>query len=207
MTLTVWLSFFTICLLGAMSPGPSLAIVVKHSLAGGRLNGVVTAWAHAFGIAIYAMITLVGLAAILHQSPVIFRAISYLGAAYLAYLGIQALRSEGGIAAKLESGEKVSVFQSAKEGFLISLTSPKIMLFFTALFSQFVMVGSDFLTQSIVVATPYLVDGLWYTFIAFMLSSSGLLEKLRSKAVLIDKLSGVVLIALAVRVIWAGEAT
>ncbi len=201
MALTEWFSLFVVCLLGAISPGPSLAIVVKHCLAGGRLNGVVTAWAHALGIAIYALITLIGLAAILHQLPLIFKGISYFGAAYLAYLGIQALRSKGGIAARLESGEKVSVMQSAKEGFLISLTSPKIMLFFSALFSQFVAVNSDFSSQAIVVATPYFVDGLWYTFIAFMLSSPKLLETLRCKAILIDRLSGIVLIALAIRVI------
>lgn len=202
MTFTIWLSLFTICLLGAMSPGPSLAIVAKHSLAGGRVNGIASAWAHAVGIAIYALITLVGLAALLHQSPTVFRLLSYAGAAYLAYLGFNAIRSKGGIAAKLESGEAVSVWQSAREGFLISLTSPKIMLFFIALFSQFITIGSELVSRTIVVATPFLVDGLWYTLITFMLSSPLLLEKLRSKAVLIDRLSGVVLIALAIRVIW-----
>ncbi|WED27038.1 LysE family translocator [Vibrio sp. DW001] len=202
MTISVWLSLFTICLLGAMSPGPSLAIVVKHSLAGGRINGVATAWAHATGIAIYAFVTLVGLAALLHQYPTLFTVISYLGAVYLAYLGFLALRSKGGVAAKLESGERVSVLQSAKEGFLISVTSPKIMIFFTALFSQFVGVGAELSSRVIVVATPYFVDGLWYTFLAFMLSSPALLDKLKSKAVIIDRLSGIVLIALALRVVW-----
>ncbi|MFC1237193.1 LysE family translocator [Vibrio sp. F74] len=202
MTFSVWLSLFTICLLGAMSPGPSLAIVVKHSLAGGRINGVATAWAHATGIAIYAFVTLVGLAALLHEYPTLFTVISYLGAVYLAYLGFLALRSKGGVAAKLESGERVSVLQSAKEGFLISVTSPKIMIFFTALFSQFVGVGAELSSRVIVVATPYFVDGLWYTFLAFMLSSPTLLDKLKSKAVLIDRLSGIVLIALALRVVW-----
>ena len=47
MTITIWLSLFTICILGAMSPGPSLAMVAKHSLTGGRGNGLATAWAHA----------------------------------------------------------------------------------------------------------------------------------------------------------------
>ena len=61
MTLTTWLSLLAISALGAMSPGPSLAMVVKHSLAGGRTNGIATAWAHASGIAIYAFITLIGL--------------------------------------------------------------------------------------------------------------------------------------------------
>jgi threonine/homoserine/homoserine lactone efflux protein len=202
MTITVWLSLFTICLLGAMSPGPSLAIVAKHSLAGGRLNGIATAWAHATGIAIYALITLVGLAAILQQSPLLFKGISLAGALYLAYLGVNALRSKGGIAAKLESGEKVSVWHSAKEGFLISLTSPKIMIFFTALFSQFISVGHELSSKALIVATPYLVDGLWYTLITVMLSSPLFIDRLRSKAKLIDQVSGLVLIVLACRVIW-----
>ncbi|EKO3941617.1 LysE family translocator [Vibrio fluvialis] len=201
MTFTVWLSLFTICILGAMSPGPSLAMVAKHSLAGGRKNGLATAWAHAFGIGVYAFITLIGLAVVLHQSPLLFKTISYAGAFYLAYLGLNALRSKGGVAAKLESGESVSVWQSAREGLMISLLSPKIALFFIALFSQFVAVGNEFSSKALIVVTPFVVDGLWYTFITFLLSSPRLLDKLRARAVLIDRLTGVVLIALALRVV------
>ncbi|KGK13790.1 lysine transporter LysE [Vibrio navarrensis] len=201
MTLTVWLSLFTICILGAMSPGPSLAIVAKHALAGGRKNGLATSWAHAFGIGIYAFVTLIGLAVVLQQSPLLFKTISYAGAAYLAYLGANALRSKGGVAAKLESGEQTSVWQSAKEGFLISILSPKIALFFIALFSQFVALGNELSNQVIIVATPFIVDGLWYTFITIVLSSTKVVDKIRAKAQLIDRLSGVVLILLALRVV------
>ena len=201
MTFTVWLSLFTICILGAMSPGPSLAMVSKHSLAGGRLNGLAAAWAHAIGIGIYAFITLIGLAVVLQQSPLLFKTISYAGAAYLAYLGYNALRSKGGVAARLESGERTSIWQSAKEGFLISLLSPKIALFFIALFSQFVAVGDSVAAKGLIVLTPLVVDGLWYTLITFLLSSPRLIDKIRSKALLIDRLSGAVLILLAVRVI------
>lgn len=202
MTFTIWLSLFTICILGAMSPGPSLAIVAKHSLAGGRLNGLATAWAHAAGIGIYAFVTIIGLAVVLQQSPLLFKTISYAGAAYLAYLGYNALRSRGGVAAKLESGEQTSVWQSAKEGFLISLLSPKIALFFIALFSQFVAVGDSVSAKSIIVLTPLVVDGLWYTLITFMLSSPRFIDRIRSKAQLIDRLSGAVLILLALRVVF-----
>jgi len=201
MTFTIWLSLFTICILGAMSPGPSLAMVAKHSLAGGRLNGLATAWAHACGIGIYAFVTLIGLAVVLQQSPLLFKSISYAGAAYLAYLGYNAIRSKGGVAARLESGEQTSVWQSAKEGFLISLLSPKIALFFIALFSQFVAVGDSITAKGLIVLTPLVVDGLWYTLITFLLSSPRLIDKIRSKALLIDRLSGVVLILLAARVI------
>ncbi len=200
MTITVWLSLFMICLLGAMSPGPSLAMVAKHSLAGGRANGLATAWAHAFGIGIYAFITIIGLAVVLQQSPMLFKTVSIAGGAYLFYLGYNALRSKGGVASKLESGESVSLFQSAKEGFAISLLSPKIALFFIALFSQFVAVGHSWESKSVIVLTPFVVDGLWYTLITVFLSSPKVLEKLRRRAVMIDRLSGLVLILLALRV-------
>lgn len=95
MTITIWFSLLAICLLGAMSPGPSLAMIAKHSLAGGRMNGLIAAWAHAAGIGIYAFATIIGLAVVLEQSPMLFKGISLAGAAYLAYLGVNALRSKG----------------------------------------------------------------------------------------------------------------
>ncbi|WP_099610875.1 LysE family translocator [Vibrio fujianensis] len=201
MTLTVWFSLLSVSILGAMSPGPSLAMVAKHSLAGGRKNGLATAWAHALGIGGYAFITLVGLAVVLQRSPLLFSLISYAGGGYLAYLGINALRSEGGVAAKLESGESVSIIQSAKEGLLISLLNPKIALFFIALFSQFVSQSSELVSKIIIIVTPFIIDGLWYSLITLLLSSPKLLDKLRARAVVIDRLSGLVLIALAIRVL------
>lgn len=177
-------------------------MVSKHTLAGGRVNGLAAAWAHAIGIGIYALITIVGLAVVLQQSPILFKTISYAGAAYLAYLGFNALRSKGGVAARLEAGEKVSILASAREGFLISILSPKIALFFIALFSQFVALGNDLFNQFVIVATPLIVDGVWYTLITLLLSMPLVIDKIRQRAVLIDRISGVILIALALRVVW-----
>ncbi|MFV0576469.1 MAG: LysE family translocator [Vibrio sp.] len=202
MTLTTWFSLLLICLLGAMSPGPSLAMVVKHTLSGGRKNGLSAAWAHAFGIGLYAMFTIFGLAFLLHQFPTVFKLITYAGAAYLAWLGWNAVQSKGGIAAKLESGEECPASQSAKEAFLISILSPKIAIFFTALFSQFVAIQSAVSTKAVMVMTPFVVDGLWYTLVTFLLSSPFLLPWLRARAQWIDRISGIVLILLAIRVVW-----
>ncbi|MCW8332137.1 LysE family translocator [Photobacterium sp. SDRW27] len=201
MTFSIWLSLLMISILGAMSPGPSLAMVAKHSLAGGRLHGVVTSWAHACGVGFYALLTLLGLAVLLQQSPTVFSVITYAGAAYLAYLGVNALRSKGGVAAKLAAGEPASLLEAARDGLMISLLNPKLALFFIALFSQFVAVGTEMTSRAVIVATPLLVDGLWYTLIAFVLSNPKVLDKLRLKAQLIDRLSGVVLILLALRVV------
>lgn len=201
MTFSVWLSLFTVCLLGAMSPGPSLAMVAKHSLAGGRANGLATAWAHALGIGFYAFITITGLSVLLVQAPAVFKGITLLGALYLAYLGWNSLRSKGGVVEKLEKGEQASLKQAAKEGLMISLLSPKIMVFFTALFSQFVAMADSLSNQVVIVTTPLIVDGLWYSLITLLLSSPLFIEKIRAKALLIDRLTGIVLIGLAVRVL------
>jgi threonine/homoserine/homoserine lactone efflux protein len=201
MTFSAWLSLFAISLLGAMSPGPSLAMVVKHSLAGGRGNGLATAWAHSIGIGFYAFLTVVGLSVLLHQAEWLFRSISYVGAGYLAYLGWKAIRSRGGVVASLTSGTRVPVWHSAREGFLISLLNPKIAIFFTALFSQFIVVGHGVGGKAIIVITPLVTDGLWYSLITLFLSSPVILDRLKRKAAFIDRLSGLVLILLACRVV------
>ena len=201
MSFTVWLGLLAICCLGAMSPGPSLAMVVRHTLGGGRGKGIICAWAHSIGIGIYALVTLLGLAVVLKQAPMVFNGIAIIGALYLAWMGVQALRSKGGMSDKLAAGEVSSGLIAARDGIAISLFNPKIMLFFLALFSQFVMVADNLIGQSLIVLTPLVVDGLWYTVIALVLSHKSVLPKLRAKAALIDKLSGVVLILLAVRVL------
>lgn len=216
MSFTAWLSLLAICCLGAMSPGPSLAMVVRHTLTGGRGKGIVCAWAHSIGIGLYALVTLLGLAVVLKQAPMVFNGIAIIGALYLAWMGVKALGSKGGIADKLDAGtgadnasstdssagySRAATLVAARDGLAISLFNPKIMLFFLALFSQFVIAAESLFGQSLIVFTPLVIDGLWYTFIALVLSHPSVLPKLRAKAAIIDKLSGVVLILLAIRVI------
>ncbi|MDB2384245.1 LysE family translocator [Endozoicomonas sp.] len=202
MSLSIWLSLLMICLLGVMVPGPSLAVVTKHTLAGGRIHGLITAWSHAAGVGLYALMTLLGLALVFQQFPTLFKVISYGGAGYILYLGIRSLLSKGGVAETLAAGRKVSLKEASREGIAISLLNPKLALFFLALFSQYVAVGSELYSQAVIVATPLLVDGLWYTLVACTLSHPSVLKKLQQRARLIDKACGVVLILLACRVLW-----
>lgn len=202
MSFTTWLGLLAICCLGAMSPGPSLAMVVRHTLGGSRLHGIVCAWAHSIGIGIYALVTLLGLAVVLKASPLLFNGIAIIGALYLAWIGIQALRSKGGMQQNLAAGNKTSLLVAARDGLAISLFNPKILLFFLALFSQFVLAAETIAGQTLIVLTPLVIDGLWYTLIAIILSHSAILPKLREQGVWIDRVSGVVLIGLAGRVMF-----
>lgn len=202
MTLTAWLSIFMISVLGAISPGPSLAVVAKNTLGGGKINGVLTAWSHALGIGVYAFLTLFGLVLVLQENPAVFRVIAYAGALYLAWLGLSALRSKGGVASKLATGKTGSYLESMRNGLMISLLNPKIGLFFLALFSQFVHPEVGLTGKIITILTPMIVDGSWYSIIAVVLSQPKILQSLRSKAIWIDRLTGVVLLLLAARIIW-----
>jgi len=103
---------------------------------------------------------------------------------------------------KLAAGEATSLWVAARDGLAISLFNPKILLFFLALFSQFVLAAQTTTGQALIVFSPLIIDGLWYTVIAFVLSHSAVLPKLREKAKLIDRLSGIVLILLSIRVIY-----
>ena len=176
-------------------------MVVRHTLGSGRGHGIVCAWAHSIGIGVYALITLLGLAVVLREAPVVFNGIAILGALYLAWLGIQSLSSKGGMQEKLVGGTRASTLTAARDGIAISLLNPKILLFFVSLFSQFVLAAETAIGNALIVLTSLIVDGLWYSLVAMLLSRKQLLPKLREKAGLIDKLSGVVLILLALRVL------
>ena len=69
MTFTTWLTVASICLLGAMSPGPSLAVVLKQTLSGGRKTGLFAAITHGLGIGLYALLCISGIAVMIVASP------------------------------------------------------------------------------------------------------------------------------------------
>lgn len=200
MNAAVLLPLASICLLGAMSPGPSLAMVVRHTLSGGRVSGLAAAWSHALGIGIYALLTVTGLAVLLAKAPHLLEWISVVGGAYLFWLGAQAISAKHSIAATLEAGRQSSWKLALRDGLAISLLSPKIMLFFLALFSPLVALNSDG-EQGLLVATPLLIDGLWFSLIALTLSQPLILNWMRRQARWIDRLSGLLLMGLAVWVI------
>jgi threonine/homoserine/homoserine lactone efflux protein len=199
MTFTHWLSLISICLLGAMSPGPSLAVVLKSTLEGGHGKGYASAIAHGIGVALYGLLTVTGLAVLITRSPALFLGIQLLGAAYLIYLGIKALRSKG------HTGSQTAISPSgrnaAMEGFLVAFLNPKLAVFMLALFSQFLQPGFGLQEKSIMVATVGITDACWYALIVALVSRKTFLKKLQRNAQRIDRIFGVILILLAITVL------
>ena len=200
MPLSLWLSMSLICIFGAMSPGPSLAVVVQNTLSGGRLQGVITGITHAFGIVIWAGLTAGGIGLLITQRPDLFNAMRYAGAAFLLYLGIRSLRSKAGTANALQGSNNNPSTSAARDGFLIAILNPKIALFFLALFSQFVRPEAGMGEKVIMALTAGGIDALWYIIVAVVLSHSTILDRLRVRARFLNRLFGLILIGLAIRV-------
>ena len=95
MDATAWISIASVCAAGAMSPGPSLAVVVKNTVNGGRLEGVLTGVGHGLGIGFYAFAAVFGMAFVLDMVPGMSRGIEVAGGLYLAWMGVGALRHAG----------------------------------------------------------------------------------------------------------------
>lgn len=201
MPFTLWLSLAAVCAMGAMSPGPSLALVLRHTLGGGRLPGVAAALAHAMGVGLYALLTVWGLGALIARHPLLFQVITWAGAAYLAWLGVKALRA-GQASALQASGVATTQVQAARDGMLVALGNPKLILFFVALLSQFVSPDMSAAAKALIVATAMVIDGGWYVLVAVALSHSAVLPWLQARAHWLNRVTGVILLGLAIRVLF-----
>lgn len=200
MSILQWLSLAGVCLLGAISPGPSLVVIAHASLRAGKGVGLIAAWSHAAGVTLFALATVAGISAFLAEFPALFGALQLAGAAYLIYLAAKLLRSDG-MVLNLPTGEQSAGLAASRDGFSVAFLNPKLALFMLALFSQFVQSGYGAPELAIMVATAGLIDGAWYSLIALLLTRPRTLDLLSARARLIDRLFGAVLLALALFIV------
>jgi len=164
------------------------------------MQGVITGIAHGLGIVIWAGLTAAGIGLVITQHPALFDAIRYGGAVLLLYLGIKSFTNRSAASEALSRNTSALHQSAARTGFLIAISNPKIALFFLALFSQFVRPEAGITEKIIMALTAGVIDAIWYIVVALVLSQSRLLTWLRSRALVLDRVFGVILVALAIRV-------
>jgi threonine/homoserine/homoserine lactone efflux protein len=120
-------------------PGPSVLFVIGRSLALGRLGGLLSVVGNAIGMVPLVAAVALGVGALVAQSVVVFTIIKFVGAAYLVYLGVQAIRHRAD-AAEAVNGQAPSRshWRQLGEGFIVGVTNPKTIAFFVAVLPQFV---------------------------------------------------------------------
>ena len=198
MDFTALLGLSLVCAMGAMSPGPSLAVVLRNTISGGRTQGIMTGIGHGIGFSIYAMIAVTGLSAILIADETKFALLQWAGVIVLIWLSYNMLTHQPSDNPKehQSSGRRGFV-----EGFMISFLNPKILVFLVAVFSQFIdpqMTDTDRVTMAVIAG---IIDTTWYVLVAAVLSGTTVIDKLRENSTLIDRMIGVVLLVLAMGLI------
>ena len=129
-------AFLVASLVLAVTPGPGVLYIVTRSLLQGRRHGLASVAGVALGNLGNAIGAAIGLAALFAVSSVAFTVVKYAGAAYLVYLGIQALRA-GKAGAEPEMPQPVSLRRIFRDGFVVALLNPKTAIFFAAFLPQF----------------------------------------------------------------------
>lgn len=158
------LSAFIIVVIGLfLIPGPAVLLTISKSALDGTKTGIITGLGIATGDFIHVLLATIGISAILMTSTAAFNIVKIAGAAYLLYMGIQALLAKA-TSVRMPDVVKESLFKAYKHGILVEALNPKTALFFLALFPQFVDVeGSKVVTQFLILGVIFVVLAVIYT--------------------------------------------
>lgn len=168
------LSIVVIRLLANMAPsGPDFFIVTKNALKYSRQTGVWTAVGIGLSNLFHIGYCLLGLAIVITKSILWFNVVKFLGAAYLIYLGVEALLSKKTMPAPQKTkpvAHDLTVFQAIASGFLVNIVNPKTTLFFLSLFSVVLTPDISLQTQIIASACMVVTTTSWFTVLAIAFS-------------------------------------
>ena len=134
-----WALFLSAAIAINITPGPDMIYILSRTIAQGRKIGIASSFGVCSGALVHIFAAAFGLSAILATSAMAFSVIKYVGAAYLVYLGIQALRSKGvSFEIPVEKQVQSTFWTAFRQGALIDILNPKVAIFFMAFLPQFV---------------------------------------------------------------------
>jgi RhtB (resistance to homoserine/threonine) family protein len=201
-----WLTVLIIGWFVVITPGPNMAIVVRNSLVHSRGAGVYTAVGLAMGNLIHIAYCLVGIGVLISQSMVLFTVVKWLGASYLAYLGIRSLGAQSHASVKQSPiGSDFTRWSALRNGLLTDLLNPKATLFFLALFTQIVHPGTPLFAQVVDGTTIVALEFCCFAILAMIIGHQSVRRRFETINRWIERATGTVLIALGLRVAFAGS--
>ena len=198
------LVFIGVAAIVIVVPGPDTAVVTKNVLVHGRRAALGASLGVSAGLAVWTVAAAVGVASVLRASAVAFTVLKLVGALYLIWLGLQALRAAR-LAARhegsfLDARPVLGAVGGFRQGFFSDLANPKIGVFFTSLLPQFVAPGHPVLLPFLALGAVFvLMTIVWLS--AYCLVAAWAAETLQRPRVraALDRLTGVVLIAIGLR--------
>ena len=198
MPIEIWLAYVAVCFLFAASPGPTVLLTVGQAISRGFRAGMGVILGTQLGNLVYFILSAAGLGAILVTSETAFMAIKYAGAAYLIWLGLRTIRNARQ-AMEPSPPRKVPVWRHPfTQGLLNQLANPKSILFWGAMFPQFVDFradGADLIAQfAILAVTGITADIIVLSTYAAVAARGGKFLTAGPRAVWRERISGAALV-------------
>ena len=186
-----------VCAMGAISPGPSLAVVIRNTISGGRFQGVMTGIGHGIGIGIYAFMAVMGLSSLLLNNEKLFMIFQIAGAIILFWIACKMILNKPSEVIDEKQFSKKGFIQ----GFMIAFLNPKILVFLVAVFSQFINSDINSSDRFIIAIMASFIDMAWYVLVSLLLAGTSLINSFRANAVFIDRSIGSILILISLLLI------
>lgn len=155
-------SFVCAILLFQLIPGPGTLAILTATARSGIGAGCGAVMGTLVGDFVYMVAAVVGLAAVMNANPLLFRALQWFGVAYLCWIGVQLLRARLAGAATAPDSRK-SAWVYFRQAFVVSLTNPKVVLFFVAFFPLFLRVDASPITLGAMMAHVTVISFLYQT--------------------------------------------
>jgi threonine/homoserine/homoserine lactone efflux protein len=139
MSLSHFLAFALLCVVIIAVPGPSMLFTVGRALTVGRREALLTVAGNAVGVYLQVVAVAVGIGAIVEESILVLTVIKFVGAAYLVFLGVQAIRHRRKVTEALSAGIPTVLpsRRALRDGFVVGLTNPKVIVFLVVALPQF----------------------------------------------------------------------
>ena len=185
-----------VLVVGAISPGPSLAILIRNTLEGGKRRGVACGIGHGIGFGIYAFIAIAGIAQLKASASGAAELLEIIGGLFLLLLAALMIRGSDG-----EKEQQKSDRRGFTEGFLIAFLNPKILAFLIAIFSQFVQPDFTWSERALVACIAMCIDGGWYVLVALIISGTPLMVTIEENARKVELAMGILLAGLGVWIV------
>ncbi len=202
-----WSEFLTVVvvhLLAVASPGPDFAIMIRQALIQTRRNALLSAAGIGLGILIHVSYSLLGIGLLIQQSVMLFTVLKIIGAAYLSWIAIQALRAKPGNPS-VEAGKArpQSAMAAFRLGFLTNVLNPKATLFFVSLFSVIISPGTPPLVLAGYGIYMALATGIWFSGVAVFFSLGQVRQIFDRFGHWLDRIMGGVLLLLAGQLLFS----
>lgn len=121
-----------------ITPGPDMSLFLAKTIAGGRRAGIAAMTGTSLGCVVHSLLAAFGLSALIATSPAMFLALKIIGAVYLLWLAVDAVRNGSSLNIKPGADVAARVWPNLALGFTVNLTNPKVVLFFVTFLPQFV---------------------------------------------------------------------